>query len=119
MSKKIVPLNQEEIKDQRKEFVWGSVAYTLPQILFFLCALYSYRYQQRNCTPELGYLTRNSWVETFLGGGSVLILGCAMLAGIRWSNMTCMNRKHLETAQQDVSIADWHHLLGGLRTKCA
>ncbi len=48
-------------------------------------------------------------VGTFPDGNSALMLVCARLhhvAGTQWGNKKYMNRKHLETAPEDASIAD-------------
>ncbi len=51
---------------------------------------------------------RTRVVGTFPDGNSALMLVCARLrhvAGTQWGNKKHMNMKHLETAQEDVSIA--------------
>ncbi len=51
---------------------------------------------------------RTRGVGTFPDGNSALMLVCVRLrhvAGTRWGNKKYMNMKHLETAQEDVSIA--------------
>ena len=51
---------------------------------------------------------RTRVVGTFPDGNSALMLGCARLrhvAGTQWGNKKYMNRKHLETAPEDASIA--------------
>ena len=45
---------------------------------------------------------------TFRGGNSAVMPLCARLrhvAGTQWGNKKYMNRKHLETAPEDASIA--------------
>ena len=51
---------------------------------------------------------RTRVVGTFPDGNSALMLACARLrhvAGTQWGNKQYMNRKHLETAPEDASIA--------------
>jgi hypothetical protein len=54
-------------------------------------------------------LAKEKVMSTDPDGNSALMLVCAQLrhvAGTQWGNKKYMNMKHLETAMEDVSIAD-------------
>ena len=108
MSEKIVQLNEEVFKGQIKELVRGSVEETLT------CCDFPYEHWTWICTNNVierlnrEIRRRTRVVGIFPDGNSALMLVCARLrhvAGTQWGDKKYMNRKHLEAALEDASIA--------------